>query len=99
MCPKFCSGLTDSNSRGGIAPAQIVCLMGEGTGAAEPGWPGQWESQLCSEGGSRKPEPACRVITPLLPISSQPSSQKEAEIALASQELRQLSQTVHSRLR
>lgn len=24
MCPKFCSDLTDSNSKGGIAPAQIV---------------------------------------------------------------------------
>lgn len=85
MCPKFCRDLTDSNSRGGIAPAQIVFLMGEGTGAAEPGWPGQWQSQLMSEGGGQKPEPACRTVTPLLPTSSQPSSQREAETALVSQ--------------
>lgn len=81
MCPKFCTDLTDSNSRGGIAPAKIVSLMGEGAGAAEPGWPGQWESQPWSEVCDREPALACRTVTPLPLISSQPSSWREAEIA------------------
>lgn len=75
----------DSNSEGGLAPAQIVSLMGEGTGAAEPGWPGQWESQLWSEVGVREPAPACRTVTPLPLTSSWPSSQREAEIVLVSE--------------
>lgn len=81
MCPKFCTDLTDSNSRGGIAPAKI----GEGAGAAEPGWPGQWESQPWSEVGGREPALACRTVTHLSPISSQPSSWREAEIAPVSE--------------
>lgn len=85
MCSKFCSDLTDSNSRRGIAPAQIVSLMEEVTGAAEPGWPGQWESQLWCDMGVREPAPACRTVTPLSPTSSRPSSQKEAEIVPVSE--------------
>lgn len=94
--PKSCSDLTDSNRGGGLAPAQIVSLMGEGTGAAESSWLGQWESRLWSEVGGRDPAPACRTLTPLPLTSSRPSSQRGAEIVLVSE--RQLSQTVESRL-